>query len=233
MGIAGLDRCLSKYCDHAVVPRMNSCRKDYMVDSRDGGNIRGIVVELIGELEHIRMAAHNQIHSVDAITELATIVRGMAPRRVLIIDSSNDTVLHIMLRVLDGHTKVIHIPSHSYTGKVPVSPTSRVGGITPIYKDSRSRHTINRVRATLDGRRLDVLFIDGRHSNAKLSSDFNTYSQMVRSGGMVAIYGVTSNHDSWDTLGAQYERDVIPGAESTVLDPMVPCTAHGIGIVHM
>ncbi|MGA2014950.1 MAG: class I SAM-dependent methyltransferase [Solirubrobacteraceae bacterium] len=55
---------------------------------------------------------------------------------------------------------------------------------------SQTRLTFGRVRDTLGGRPVDLLFIDGDHSLAGASRDFLNYRALVRPGGLIAFHDI-------------------------------------------
>lgn len=69
-----------------------------------------------------------------------------------------------------------------------------------ILNSSLKERTRRKVEAHLDGRRLDFLFIDGDHSYEAIKSDYESYSPLVRSGGLIAIHDV-----GYDDLGGGYQ----------------------------
>jgi predicted O-methyltransferase YrrM len=63
----------------------------------------------------------------------------------------------------------------------------------------RSFHYSTRqdLTALLDGRKIDLLFIDGDHSYAGVKSDFEMYGSLVAPGGMVAFHDIMMFPDTW------------------------------------
>jgi predicted O-methyltransferase YrrM len=76
----------------------------------------------------------------------------------------------------------------------------RVGqSYTPIIGDSRSDDTFEKVRDTLNGEKVDALFIDGGHDAQCVMSDYAMYSDLVKEDGVILF------HDAlWDG-NAQYK----------------------------
>ena len=59
---------------------------------------------------------------------------------------------------------------------------------------SYGRGMAQRVRAALDERVIDVLFIDGDHAYAGVKADFETYAPLVRPGGLIAFHDIVPDH---------------------------------------
>jgi predicted O-methyltransferase YrrM len=62
--------------------------------------------------------------------------------------------------------------------------------IACIAGDSHSEPVRERIAAILHGRPLDLLFIDGDHSYAGVSADFDSFSRLVRPGGLIAFHDI-------------------------------------------
>ena len=77
--------------------------------------------------------------------------------------------------------------------------------------DSQSESTVNHLKGLLKGRPIDFLFIDADHRYEGVKRDFELYSPLVRSGGLIAFHDIKPNiQDSntqvdrfWDELKAQ------------------------------
>ena len=75
---------------------------------------------------------------------------------------------------------------------------------------SQERSTIDRVKEILNGRQVDFLFIDGGHDLPTVTSDYNNYSPMVRSGGMIGF------HDINDGAGVRQFWHNVPGNKEDI-----------------
>jgi len=61
-----------------------------------------------------------------------------------------------------------------------------------IRGDSHSDKTANIVKNIFHNKNLDFLFIDGDHAYEGAKSDFETYSKLVRPGGLIAFHDIVS-----------------------------------------
>jgi predicted O-methyltransferase YrrM len=59
--------------------------------------------------------------------------------------------------------------------------------------DSHAPSSLTWLRRVLDIRPIDLLFIDGDHSYAGVKQDFETYSPLVTSGGLIAFHDIVPN----------------------------------------
>jgi len=57
-----------------------------------------------------------------------------------------------------------------------------------ILGDSHQSGTLERLAKLLDGRKIDLLFIDGDHSYTGVAADYAMYSPLVRPGGIIAFH---------------------------------------------
>jgi len=68
--------------------------------------------------------------------------------------------------------------------------------------DSHQIDTLNQLKETLNGRKIDFLFLDGDHSYEGVKQDFEWYSPLVRSGGVIAFHDIKpSLPDNWIQVG--------------------------------
>lgn len=64
-----------------------------------------------------------------------------------------------------------------------------------IIADSRAPETLLEVKRLLDGRPVDFLYIDGEHSYEGAKRDYEIYSPLVQSGGIIAFHDATCNRN--------------------------------------
>lgn len=131
--------------------------------------------------------------------EYARIVAEQRPSAALEIGTFRGGTLFVLTRLANPHAIIISLDL----------PPSRLGkiyrwGQTPIFHrftqngqtlhllraDSHRKETLSTVSKLLNGRRLDVLFIDGDHTYAGVRADFEMYSPLVRPGGIVAFHDI-------------------------------------------
>jgi glycosyltransferase involved in cell wall biosynthesis len=87
----------------------------------------------------------------------------------------------------------------------------------------------------LNGRMVDLLFIDGDHRYEGVKHDFDTYSQFVAPGGIVAFHDIVTHYDKrvgvskfWDEIKMQYEYEEFVGPETWGYTPW-----GGIGVLYL
>lgn len=65
-----------------------------------------------------------------------------------------------------------------------------------IFVDGSSYHpqTIEKVQSILDGKKLDLLFIDGDHTYEGVKQDFLHYRHFIRDGGIIALHDIVPDY---------------------------------------
>lgn len=107
-----------------------------------------------------------------------------------------------------------------------------------IIGDSRNQETIDKVKGILieAGKPIDLLFIDGDHSQEGFTADFDNYRALVREGGVIGCHDITEyNHRPHVQVRGVWERLVASKKFETmefVFEDVVKNTnTHGIGVV--
>lgn len=72
--------------------------------------------------------------------------------------------------------------------------------------DSQNPETVAQIGQTLDGRKLDVLYIDGDHTYQGAKLDFVNYKPFVRPGGLVLLHDINPPAPGEDDRGVQVYR---------------------------
>ncbi len=76
------------------------------------------------------------------------------------------------------------------TNEIPWKMDDSECPVEYINGDSHSPEVIEKLKAVLNGREIDVLFIDGDHSKEGMLRDFADYGPMVRTGGIIAVHDI-------------------------------------------
>jgi predicted O-methyltransferase YrrM len=123
------------------------------------------------------------------------------PRRVLEIGTCTGGSLFLFAQVSAPDAQVISVdlPDGEFGGGYPAWKT-------PLYRsfaqpeqrlallraDSHDPATLEQVQALLGGDELDFLFIDGDHSYEGVRQDFESFSQLVRKGGLIGFHDIAA-----------------------------------------
>jgi len=174
------------------------------------------------------------------LVEYARLVAGMRPRTVLEIGTLRGGTLFIHSRLALPDATLISID-------LPGSPLGRIWrwAHTPIFKrfskrgqtlhllraDSHRKETQSTVSKFLNGRQLDLVFVDGDHSYVGVRADFEMYCPFVRPGGVMAFHDIAVQPAPnevarfWNEIKPRYRHKEI--LDRTTQDTM------GIGIIEL
>jgi len=118
------------------------------------------------------------------------------------------------LMLADNRTEVISVDLG-----LPITPEVVKGNIKDVREsldrfeyiegDSRSEETVQKLQESLGEQQIDILFIDGDHSEQGVKDDFYNYSPFVKKGGFVVFD---------DYLDAEHSPQVFPAVNSILLD---------------
>jgi predicted O-methyltransferase YrrM len=135
------------------------------------------------------------------IVQLGKMLETLAPKRSLEIGTNYGGTLLLLCTLSASGAMIISLdlPSGQFGGgyprrKIPLfRKFARAGQkLHLIRADSHSQETKERVLQILDGEKLDYLFLDGDHTYFGVQSDFQMYSPLVRSGGIVAFHDIAT-----------------------------------------
>jgi predicted O-methyltransferase YrrM len=135
-------------------------------------------------------------------SEIAGLLRKLEaepPHTVLEIGTANGGTLFLLTRVAAPDALLISVDLRrgQFGGGYPAwraplyrSFAGEAQRVELVVGDSHEPRTGQRVRRLLDGRALDLLFIDGDHSYEGVRQDFADYAPLVRSGGLIAFHDI-------------------------------------------
>jgi len=87
-------------------------------------------------------------------------------------------------------------------------------GCPIVCGDSHAQSTLERLQTVLDGRRPDMLFIDGDHTYDGVKADYEMYGPLVRPGGLIGFHDILQHPEMpfvqvnrfWATLDVDSEE---------------------------
>lgn len=157
------------------------------------------------------------------IAELGKMVQALAPKRSLEIGTNYGGTLFLLctLSPPGAHIISVDLKGGPFGGgypkrKIPLYRRFPRNGqkLCLIQADSHLPETWERVVGAMRGNKLDYLFIDGDHSYEGVKKDFEMYSPLVRSGGMVAFHDIAEHGEElacgvdkfWNEIKGQYRH---------------------------
>jgi predicted O-methyltransferase YrrM len=138
------------------------------------------------------------------ISQLLQLLAEAKPQRVLEIGTANGGTLFLFARTAanDAHLISVDLPAGEFGDGYPIwriplyhsfaKPGQR---IDLIRADSHDDLTRVRIERLLQGAKLDFLFLDGDHTYDGVKADFQMYSPLIRSGGLIAFHDITEFND--------------------------------------
>lgn len=128
------------------------------------------------------------------ITALAKAVRELQPKIILEIGTASAGTLLIWSsiateKVISCDLQDMRAKKELFTALPPPGSNCRV---VLLSGDSHDPAMVRRMEAELAGRQADFLFIDGDHTEAGVTADFNAFRHLVRSGGIIAFHDIVA-----------------------------------------
>jgi predicted O-methyltransferase YrrM len=183
------------------------------------------VHELVDRVFQCKEIRPFQIRS--ELNEFLDTVQRLKPRTVVEIGTAQGGTLCLLCRVADKRAAIISIdlPGGSFGGGyadwqgVLYRAFSQTGQQMRLLRaDSHSTATLANLREILGGREIDLLFIDADHTYEGVKQDFELYSPLVASGGIIGFHDIAplapsedyGVHRFWDEVKHHYKsREII------------------------
>jgi predicted O-methyltransferase YrrM len=178
----------------------------------------------------------------DELTRFMEIVGEHRPTRILEIGTARGGSFFLLCRMCaeDGLLISVDLPEGQFGGgypswKLPLYRSFARGRqkLHLIRGDSHAPETLRAVKAAVGDEPLDVLFIDGDHSYAGVSRDFQDYGPLVRPGGIIAMHDVVPGPaenvggapEFWNEIAGRFDSRVIKSEKSQ--------GCYGIGVIQV
>lgn len=158
---------------------------------------------------------------ITEFVELATLVKKQRCKYILEIGTYRGGTLFVFSQLAASDSTLISIDfSMTFLGnfyRLGQKPVFRKlirkgQSLFMFRKDSHKDKTLEIVRKTLQGHKLDFLFIDGDHSYDGVRMDFEMYSPLLRSGGLIAFHDIVKSegpeevHRFWNEVKQKYSH---------------------------
>lgn len=121
------------------------------------------------------------------------------PETIVEIGTASGGTLLLLSRVAAAHATLVSIdlPGGEFGGgyrrwRIPLYKSFALPRqtIRLIRGDSHRAETVAKLKAILNGRAIDFLFIDGDHSYEGVEKDFSIYRSFMASSGMIALHDI-------------------------------------------
>ncbi len=143
------------------------------------------------DFAHCVFPSHQIAKEIVGFLELA---RGIAPQTVMEIGTAEGGTNFLLGAALPDVS--LEIGVDLYVQNTLLLEIFGRPGLRQVFLNASSYapETVARIRTLLDGRQLDVLFIDGDHTYAGAMADYTSYVPLVRSGGLIAFHDIVPDY---------------------------------------
>lgn len=169
------------------------------------------------------------------ITRLAALVAELKPRLSLEIGTAHGGTLFIWSQFTSEEVLACDLRDMSCQQDLYVKfpPPGSACKVRLFSGDSHQPGFKSRVRAALNGRQVDFLFIDGDHTADGVTADYEDYREFVRPGGLIAFHDIVDRQSIDSNQVGQFWHRLkqVAQVEEFVDDPAQ--TGYGIGILRV
>ena len=138
------------------------------------------------------------------------------PKVIVEIGIKEGGNLKILSTLLDKDGLAIGI---DYRQSIPWKMDDCECEIFHVAIDSHSEQAKQQLLEILDGRFIDVLFIDGDHSTSGMILDYDDYSPLVRPGGIIAVHDIYYLEEvriAWEKVSRDKKKFESPKNQSSI-----------------
>lgn len=149
------------------------------------------------EFEPLLQMAHDEFGITQITSEISGLVarlRELAPKTIVEIGTHKGGNSFLFCHAVPSAELVVGVDLCVQNAEKLIHFVRPGQVYRALHGDSQTEAMKRRVMQKLGSRQVDFLFIDGDHSYAGVKADFELYSPLVRSGGLVALHDIVSDH---------------------------------------
>lgn len=169
------------------------------------------------------------IQKPEELAEFIALVEPLKPNVIVEIGSYAGGTLSVWTTLAETVFAVDLPPTGIYAA---TGTAQQPHGARMVFGDSHDPLTRDTLRAALNGRPVDVLFIDGDHTYPGVKADWEMYGPLVRPGGLIGFHDIVAHpaqpdievHKLWDEIRTPDAIEIIR--------PTQPPWG-GIGVLHV
>lgn len=129
----------------------------------------------------------------DELTQLCKLVPRSDVDTLVEIGTARGGTLYVLTRQFEPST-LISIDVNNSAKRTAFFDAFTPEDTTFVQASSYDPETVDRVKAFLDGRPVDLLFIDGDHRYDAVTQDYEYYSSLVADGGWICLDDIRQEH---------------------------------------
>lgn len=177
----------------------------------------------------------DSVQKRDEILALATAVKAIKPRTILEIGTCNGGTLFIWSNLASDCVITCDLNKTKIREELYQSfpPEDSDCTVTSLAGDSHDENFLERVKATLAGREVDFLFIDGDHTEEGVKSDYYMYSPLVRKGGIIAFHDILEKQPTPNNQVYYFWKEIKQSTDTEEFVKDYDQTGFGIGIIRV
>ena len=135
----------------------------------------------------------------DEIQRFLEVAKEIKPKTIVEIGTALGGTLYLLTKIADTNAKLVSIdlPGGLFGGgyerwRIPLIQSFARDSqeIVLMRNDSHEEETVRKLKDTIGGVGIDLLFIDGDHRYEGVRKDFEMYSPLVRKGGIIAFHDI-------------------------------------------
>jgi predicted O-methyltransferase YrrM len=196
------------------------------------------VDELVDMAMDFRTSGLYRVDSVqkrEEILALANAVRELKPATILEIGTCNGGTLFIWSNLASECVITCDLNKSKIREELyqAFPPPDSACEIISLAGDSHQTAFFEKVKESLNGRKVDFLFIDGDHTEAGVRSDYNMYSPLVRPGGIIAFHDILERQPVPDNQVYYFWKEIKQSTNAEEFVKDYDQTGFGIGIIHV
>ncbi len=169
------------------------------------------------------------------ILALANAVDSIKPETILEIGTCNGGTLFIWSNIASDCVITCDLNKSKVREELYRSfpPHDSKCKVTSLAGDSHDQKFFERVKKSLNGRQVDFLFIDGDHTEPGVRSDYEMYSPLVRSGGIIAFHDILEKQPTPNNQVFYFWEEIKKTTDTEEFVKDYSQTGFGIGIIHV
>ncbi len=177
----------------------------------------------------------DSVQQREEIIALANAVKEIEPATILEIGTCNGGTLFIWSNLASKCVITCDLNKSKIRDELyrAFPPPDSGCEVISLAGDSHDQQFFEKVRAALNGRKVDFLFIDGDHSEAGVRQDYEMYSPLVRSGGIIAFHDILEKQPVPENQVYYFWQEIKKSTRTEEFVKDYDQTGFGIGIIHV
>lgn len=177
----------------------------------------------------------DSVQKREEILALTQAVKSISPKTILEIGTCNGGTFFIWANLASELVITCDINKSKIRDELYHSfpPPDSNCKVIPLAGNSHDREFLETVKNLLNGKQIDFLFIDGDHTKEGVKSDYEMYSPLVRSGGIIAFHDILEKQPIPGNQVFYFWDEIKKSTNTEEFVKDYAQTGFGIGIIHV